>query len=142
MDYYLKAENESAMWNALVNAGAAKQIEIKDSDGNTIETRFVAKEGYSIDVVGTVYKTTGNLIQQTVGDSVVEVPEMIALEGFHINLRGPIELGEKIEYIPYEPTDAELRDPDFEMPEPNRVVTPSPLADILVFPRTPSRVWF
>jgi len=142
MDYYLKAANESAMWTALVSAGAAKQIEVKDSEGTVVETRFVPTEGYSIDIVGTVYKPTGNMVQQTVNELTVEVPEMAALEGFHANLRGPADLAEKVEYVPYQPTETEQMDPEFVMPEPEEIRTPSPLADLLVYPKTPSRVWF
>lgn len=144
MDYYLKAESEAALWSALQAAGAATTFEVKDEDGNVVETRHAPAPGFSIDVIGTIFKPTGNLIQQTVGDVTVEVPEMAALEGFHANMRGPADLAPKVEYVPYVPTEQEAADPAFVMPEPEVVTTPSPLAALLVdpAPKTPSRVWF
>lgn len=144
MDYYLKAESEVALWSALTAVGAAVEVQVKDEDGNVVETRHAPAPGFSIDVIGTIFKPTGNLIQQTVGDVTVEVPEMAALEGFHANMRGPADLAPKVEYVPYVPTEQEAADPAFVMPEPEVVTTPSPLAALLVdpAPTTPSRVWF
>ena len=150
MDYYLKAESEAALWSALTAVGAAVEVQVKDEDGNVVETRHAPAPGFSIDVIGTIFKPTGNLIQQTqpsanqVDMVTVEVPEMEALEGFHANMRGPADLAPKVEYVPYVPTEQEAADPAFVMPEPEVVTTPSPLAALLVdpAPKTPSRVWF
>lgn len=142
MDYYLKAESEDALWSALETAGAARKVEVKGEDGEVVETRYAPAEGYSFDLIGTIYKPTGNLIQQTVGELTTEVPEMEALDGFHANMRGPADLAPKIEYTPYTPTMEELADPDFVMPEPTVVTTPSPIEALLVFPANPVRTWF
>ena len=144
MDYYLKAESEAALWSALTAVGAAVEVQVKDEDGNVVETRHAPAPGFSIDVIGTIFKPTGNLVQQTVGETTVEVPEMEALEGFHANMRGPADLAPKVEYVPYVPTEQEAMDPAFVMPEPEVVTTPSPLAALLVdpAPKTPARVWF
>jgi hypothetical protein len=47
-----------------------------------------ALEGYtgSIDVIGVIYKPTGQTIQTDEG----EVPEMAAVDGWHVNTRGPM----------------------------------------------------
>jgi hypothetical protein len=47
-----------------------------------------ALEGYtgSIDVIGTIYKPTGQTIQTDEG----EVEEMAAIDGWHVNTRGPM----------------------------------------------------
>jgi hypothetical protein len=120
-DYFLKATDEATLWACLVEAGAATTYEVKNEDGEVVDTRYAPAPGYSIDVIGTIYRPTGNLIQQTgPGDAMIEVPEMAPLEGFHANLRGP----------------------EFVAPEPTEVVTPSPLADLLVTPSNPARVWF
>lgn len=144
MDYYLKADSEAALWSALTAVGAAVEVQVKDDEGNVVETRHAPAPGFSIDVIGTILKPTGNVIQQTVGEMTVEVPEMAALEGFHANMRGPADLAPKVEYVPYVPTEAEAADPEFVMPEPEVITTPSPLAALLVdpAPKTPSRVWF
>lgn len=143
MDYYLKAESEAALWSVLEAVGAAKTFEVKDEQGNVVETRYAPAAGYSIDLIGTIYKPTGNLIQQTVGEQTIEVPEMVALDGFHANLRGPADLSPTVEYIPYVPTEEEQMNPEFVMPEPEVVTTPSPIEALLVdpAPKTPSRVW-
>jgi hypothetical protein len=142
MDYYLKAESESAMMTALAAVNAVKSVSVKDEQGNVIETRWVAAQGYNLDVVGTIYKPTGNMLQQTFEGQTTEVPEMQALTGFHANLRGPADLSEKIEYTNYQITPEDQSNPDFVMPEPTVTVTPSPIAALLVFPQSPSRVWF
>jgi hypothetical protein len=144
-DYYLRAESEEALWAVLVEGGAATTYEVKNEDGEVVETRNSPAPGYNIDIIGTIYKPTGNLIQQEGPEGItIEVPEMEPLEGFHANMRGPADLAPKVEYIPYERTEEELLDPEFVMPEPTEVVTPSPIQAILVDPepRNPVRVWF
>jgi hypothetical protein len=143
-DYYLRAESEEALWAVLVEGGAATTYEVKNADGEVVETRNAPAPGYSIDIIGTIYKPTGNLIQQGPGDIMIEVPEVAPLEGFHANMRGPADLAPKVEYIPYVRTEEELMDPEFVMPEPEEVITPSPIQAILVdpIPKAPVRVWF
>lgn len=141
MDYFLRANTETILWDKLVEVGAAKQIVVKNEAGEVVETRHVATDGYSIDVIGTIYKPTGNLIRQTVGDVTLDVPEMEALDGFHVNVRGPADLAPKIEYIQYEATSEELANAQFVMPEPEQRITPSPLEELLVNPKNPVRVW-
>jgi hypothetical protein len=144
-DYYLRAESEEALWAALVEGGAATTYEVKNADGEVVETRNAPAPGYNIDIIGTIYKPTGNLIQQQgPGDIMIEVPEVAPLEGFHANMRGPADLAPKVEYIPYVRTEEELLDPEFVMPMPEEVITPSPIQAILVdpIPKAPVRVWF
>lgn len=141
MDYYLKANSEAELWQALKTAGAAVSYDVKNEAGEVVETRWAPAPGYSIDVIGTVYKPTGNMIQQTVGEQVMEIPEMAALPGFHANMRGPDTLAPKTEYTQYTPTQEELQDPDFVMPQPTVTTTPSPIEQILVYPTNPVRTW-
>jgi hypothetical protein len=142
MDYYLKAINEEALFAALISVGAVKEVFTKTESGEIVETHRIPAEGYTLDVIGTIYQETGNTIQQNFDGFTFNSPELVALDGFHANLRGPADLSEKVEYIQYQPTKEELEDPNFVMPEPTKVVTPSPLAGLLVYPKTPSRVWF
>ena len=144
MDYFLKATDEATLWARLVEAGAAVPYEVKNEEGEVVETRYAPAPGYSIDVIGTIQRPTGNVIQQAglVEGTTVEVPEMAPLEGFHANLRGPADLAPKVEYVQYVPTEEERIDPDFVPPMPTEIVTPSPLADLLVTPKNPARVWF
>lgn len=143
MDYYLKAESEAALWSALVAAGAAVEVQVKDEAGSVVETRHAPASGYSLDIIGTIYKPTGNIIQQTVGDTTVGVPEMAPLSGFHANMRGPADLAAKTEVIPYVLTDQDRLNPNFVMPEPTVNIIESPLKAVLVdpAPKTPNRVW-
>ena len=142
MDYYLKAASEAALMTALEAVNAVKSYAVKDEQGETIETRWAAAPGYNLDVIGTVYKPTGNIIQQTVGDRTVEVPEMVSVPGFHANLRGPADLAPTVTIVPYVRTETELANPEFVMPEPTITTTPSPIQELLVYPQSPSRVWF
>ena len=142
MDYYLKAASEAALMTALEAVGAVQSYAVKNQAGETIETRWAAAPGYSLDVIGTVYKPTGNMVQRTEEGRVSEVAEMAALPGFHANLRGPADLAPTVVVTPYQPTADELADPNFEMPEPTTTTTPSPIEQLLVYPQSPSRVWF
>lgn len=139
MDYYLKAPDEATLWSVLTSAGAVIETQVKNAEGEVVETRYVANTGFDLDVIGTISKPTGNKIQITVDDGrVYEAPEMQTLDGFHANLRGPDTLMSKIEYV---------------LPTANSDVAPSELAvvattitsqleSILVYPKTPVRVWF
>lgn len=142
MDYFLKADSESALMTALEAAGVVESIEVKNEQGEVVETRFVPNTGYNLDIIGIIYKPTGNIKQETVGDTTVDIPEMEALPGFHANLRGPADLAAKVTITEYQPTPAELATPGFVKPEPTRTETPSPLQALLVFPQNPVRVWF
>ena len=142
MDYYLKAKDEETLWSALEKVGAAVKYDVKDEEGNVLESRYQPASGVSIDLIGTISKPTGNLIKQTIGeDQTIEVPEMEALEGFHANLRGDLDLSEKIEYILPEAVGNQEGSELVEPLEPIANVTPSPIADILVYPKNPVRVW-
>jgi hypothetical protein len=138
MDYYLKAASEAALMTALEAAGVVKSITVKNEAGDVVETRYATQPGYDLNVIGVIYKPTGNLVQQTQDDRVSEVAEVTALPGFHANLRGPADLAPVV--TPYQPTTEEMANPDFVMPEPT--VTPSIISELLVYPQSPSRVWF
>lgn len=142
MDYYLKANSEAELWQTLKTAGAAVSYDVKNEADEVVETRYGPAPGYSIDVIGTIYKPTGNKIQQTIEDRTVEVPELEALPGFHANMRGPADLAPKVTLTPYQPTLQDLANPDFVTPEPTRTETPSPIQALLVEPKNPVRVWF
>jgi hypothetical protein len=141
MDYYLKAINEETLFAALISVGAVKEVFTKSESGEILETHRIPAEGYAIDVIGTIYEETGNTIQQNFDGFTFNAPELVAIDGFHVNLRGPADLAQKVDYVPYVPTAADLANPDFVMPEPEEVITPSPLAEFLVFPKNPSRTW-
>ena len=138
MDYFLKAADEQALMTKLAEVGAVKPYEVKDETGAVVEMRYSPASGVSLDIIGTISKPTGNMIKTSED---MEVPEMEQLEGFHANLRGNLNLGETVEYIEYQPTAEELDDPEFVKPEPEVKVTPSPIAELLVQPKNPVRVW-
>jgi hypothetical protein len=142
MDYYLKAASETALMTALEAVNAVKSYAVKNEVGEVIETRYAPAPGYNLDIVGVIYKPTGNMLQRTVEGRTTEVPEMQALPGFHANLRGPANLAPTVTVTPYVPTEAEAANPEFVQPEPTITTTPSPIEELLVYPQSPSRVWF
>ena len=75
MDIYLKAKSEAALYKALEAAGVVTQGE----DGYSVTDGHK----YALDVVGKVYKPTGEIIEQ----DGVESPVMAAVPGYHANLR-------------------------------------------------------
>lgn len=143
MDYYLKANTESVLWDKLIEVGAVVAHHVKDSNGEILETRYSANTGYAIDVIGTIYKPTGNKIRYTINGAEIDLPETLPIEGFHINLRGPVDLSAKIEYEEYNPNDQDLANSEFLITSVPAIksVTPSPLEEFLVYPKTPVRMW-
>lgn len=141
MDYYLKANSEAELWQALKNAGAAVSYDVKNEAGEIIETHNIPAPGFNIDIIGTIYKPTGNVVQRIVNDITINEPELEALPGFHANLRGPDTLAAKTEYTQYTPTPEDLQNPDFVYPQPTITVTPSPIEQFLVYPKNPARIW-
>ena len=139
MDYFLKANNEQELMTKLAEVGAVEQYEVRSEVGDEVQVKYRPTQGVSLDIIGVISKPTGNIIK---GKDGIEYPEMEQLEGFHANLRGNLTLGEKVEYIQYQPTEEELANPEFVMPEPEVKITPSPIADIIVTPKNPQRVWF
>ena len=84
-DYYLKAESEEALWSALISAGVAKESEV---DGVTYKGPVA---GISLDVVGVIYKGTGQMVEVTspeMGTFTYEEQEPI--DGYHANIRGEL----------------------------------------------------
>jgi hypothetical protein len=75
MDIYLKAKSEAALYEALEAAG----VVTKGEDG----WHVTDGHKYALDVVGKVYKPTGEIIEQ----DGVEAPVMAAVPGYHANLR-------------------------------------------------------
>ena len=98
MNYYLKATNEQAMWEALETANLAKkEYDMEDALNNPPEDydyetdgKFVKTGAYdwvalcTLDVIGTIYQKSGNTLTDDEGN---DYPEMIAVTGFHANLK-------------------------------------------------------
>lgn len=94
MYYYLKTDSEQALWEALeANGLAHKQWDMDDSLNVRPEDADEAWEpsgaydwvftGGALDIIGTIWKATGNTVIDSEG---FEVAEMAPLEGFHANL--------------------------------------------------------
>jgi hypothetical protein len=74
-DYFLKFNDEA-------EANEVLFTEQTNVQGDVVETVLVPKYA-AVDVIGTIYKPTGEMIQTDEG----EVPEMAPLEGWHVNVR-------------------------------------------------------
>jgi len=81
-DTFLKFADEA-------EANAALFTEQTNVQGDVIETVLVPKYA-AVDVIGTIFKPTGKMIQTDEG----EVPEMAPLEGWHVNVRHTAEAPE------------------------------------------------
>jgi len=122
MDLYFKTENEEALWTALISAGVAEEVEeqqLRPSVGNaepelvTVTVRRV-KQGQNLDIIGEIWKPTGEIIRtKSLDGADIEVPEMAPVEGFHANFRGGLT--------------------DVQVTELSSIIIPSPA--------TPYRVW-
>lgn len=74
-DYYLRATTAAALYSALEAAGVVTQ-----GEGGYHVTDA---HRYALDVIGAVYKPTGEVIEE----DGVAAPVMKAVPGFHANLR-------------------------------------------------------
>lgn len=83
-DYYCKFDSESAANTALVAAGVMQAAVDMDGQPNG----FAATNGASVDVIGEIYKPTGNTVTTDMG----ERPEMAAIPGWHVNVRSSTEI--------------------------------------------------
>lgn len=90
-DFYLKLDAEADMPTVL--SAFYKQDYTTIVDPETFEEStqlegepyFVANTSdYSIDVVGVLHEPTGNVLTY---DNGLEYPEMVALDGWHVNIR-------------------------------------------------------
>jgi len=97
MNYYLKTNTKQEMWEALETANLAKR-EYDMTDANNIppedydyeQGEFVKTGKYDwvalceLDIIGTIYQESGTMLTDDEGN---EYPEMIAIDGFHANIK-------------------------------------------------------
>jgi hypothetical protein len=81
-DFFLKFDSPA-------DADAVLFDEQTNVEGDTVETVKVPKYA-AVDVLGTIYKPTGEMIQTDEG----EVPEMAPVDGWHVNVRHNAEAPE------------------------------------------------
>ena len=99
MTIHLKATDEATFNQALIDAGWAWETEYRvevDEEGNETVTEEVIREAgvehytatHSLDIIGTIYKETGNMITVEATDDMPEheYPEMAPIDGWHANL--------------------------------------------------------
>mgnify|MGYP000751083095 CR=1 FL=1 len=99
MTIHLKAADEATFMQALKDCEWAWETEYRvevDEDGNETVTEDVIREAgvanytatHSLDIIGTIYRETGNMVEQTFadGEDTIEVPEMAPIDGWHANL--------------------------------------------------------
>jgi len=78
-DYYLKTTDEKTLWELLLNLDLA--MTVNNPDNST----FNVPKGIALDIIGTIYKPTGNM---TLDNNGFSFPEYHPIEGFHANIRG------------------------------------------------------
>jgi hypothetical protein len=81
-DYFLKFKDAD-------EANEALFTEQTNVQGDVVETALVPKYA-AVDVIGTIYKPTGKMVQTDEG----EVPEMAPIDGWHVNVRHAAETPE------------------------------------------------
>ena len=87
-DYRLQLPDESAWWAAADACGWVKYeyepVEMgQEPPAPVVKHKWLDTQGRDFDVIGTIYKPTGNVIQQ--GD--MQTQEMAAIAGHHVNVR-------------------------------------------------------
>lgn len=98
MDYFIKSQDEQALWQALEQVGLAEKSYDPEDPLNKRPEDLDMAEGWEpsgaftwiakcqLDIIGAIYKPTGET--ETVDG--IEMPVMQALDGYHANLRGDL----------------------------------------------------
>jgi hypothetical protein len=90
-DYYLRFLDEAQANSVLYTKVPTAWSEVVAMDEPPVATEWMDKPNYdNIDILGAIYNPTGEV--QTVDGN--EVPVMVALEGFHVNVRNYTEAPE------------------------------------------------
>ena len=89
-DYRLQLPDEDAWWAAADACGWVRYeyepqtVEVGQEPAEpVVKRKWLDTNGKDFDVIGTIYKPTGNVIQQ--GD--MQTQEMAAIAGHHVNVR-------------------------------------------------------
>jgi hypothetical protein len=89
-DYRLQLPDEATWWTAADACGWVKYeyepqtVELGQEPAEpVVKRKWLDTNGKDFDVIGTIYKPTGNMLQQ--GD--MQAPEMAAIAGHHVNVR-------------------------------------------------------
>lgn len=97
--YYLKADSEEDLFEALDAAGVTQRVYDMDDPRNvrpadldpedawapTGEYDSVPIAGVDLDIIGTIFVPSGIMLADEEGN---QYPEMIPVEGYHANVRG------------------------------------------------------
>jgi len=89
---YLKAPDKESFDQAVIDAGWSEEVFVPgdiDGDNDTTETRLACyTTTHSLDVIGTIYRETGNMItvSETSDYPASEYAETEAVDGYHANL--------------------------------------------------------
>jgi len=84
-DYYLKFTEESQANSVLYTKVPTAWSESVSMDEPPVATEWMDKPNYdNIDIIGTIYNPTG---EATTNEDGFEVPVMVALDGYHVNVR-------------------------------------------------------
>jgi len=83
-DKYLKFTDEAQANSVLYTKVPTAWSEVVAMDEPPVATEWMDKPNYdNIDIIGTIYNPTGAV--ETVDE--MEVPVMVALDGYHVNIR-------------------------------------------------------
>ena len=82
LDIHLKFPNEATATSLMLETGLLQQV--TDEEGNTSN---VQGQGQMIDIIGSIYKSTGIMLTDEEGTN---YPEMVDVRGWHVNMRGEL----------------------------------------------------
>jgi hypothetical protein len=116
-DFYIKLSSEADMPTALsafykqdyttvVDPETGEETQVPEGNPYLVTTTH----DYAMDIVGTIYKPTGNMLTDIEGH---EYPEMAPIDGWHINIR----LGSEKRRADVEALSAYFVDPEPATPE-------------------------
>ena len=84
IDYYLKFESQEEAETVLTDLVILTEVEQEDTSTVLVPTGLA-----SVDIVGSIYKPTGAMLNNEDGN---EYPEFAAIAGYHVNVRADEEI--------------------------------------------------
>lgn len=92
-DYYLKFAGEAEAKSVLLTGLEPMNVNKDGTKVTQIELNFSGV----VDIIGTIYKPTGEIVKS----GGMEYPERVPLDGWHVNLRGNLSEGQAALLAPY-----------------------------------------
>lgn len=88
-NYYLKFIDQADLENTLISAGLASMQPVFGTEN---DTQFIPSFEITLDIIGLIYKPTGNTLTTEDG---LQYPETLPIDGYHANLKAELTVDQE-----------------------------------------------